>query len=101
MAGTSPAMTKTNSSETRDALSCAAEHVMKAIIKKDGEHLCLVLPNEAIAQLGWTSGDVLDLSVEAACLCATRSLTKHEHGMAIARRGFKRYRKAFEKLAKT
>ena len=74
---------------------------MKTVIVNDGEHLRLELPEEALAELGWTSGDVIDLKVEAGHLRATRSMTKHEHAMAIARRGFKRYRKALETLAKS
>jgi hypothetical protein len=59
------------------------------------------LPADALAELGWESGDVIDLKVEAGCLRATRSMTKHDHAMAFARRAFKRYRKAFEILAKS
>jgi phytoene/squalene synthetase len=60
-----------------------------------------VLPQEALSELGWTSGDILDLKVEANCLRAVRSMTKHKFAMAMARRAFARYRETFEALAKS
>jgi hypothetical protein len=88
MAGTSPAMTEIDFSDRRDGLICRAEQAMKTICRPTR------WPN-------WGSGDVIDLKVEAGCLRATRSMTKHDHAMAFARRAFKRYRKAFEILAKS
>lgn len=74
---------------------------MAAIIEKHGEKVYLVIPHEALAQLGWVAGDVLDLTIEAGSLRLTRSISKRALAMALARRAFVKYRETFEALAKT
>jgi hypothetical protein len=58
---------------------------MKTVFEKNGELLRLMLPQEALSDLGWTSGDILDLNVEANCLRSIRSMKKHEDGDGATR----------------
>ena len=57
---------------------------MRIQIGKSKEDLFLILPNEAIAELGWNSGDVVDIEVVDGGLKAVRVMTKHDRAMEIA-----------------
>ena len=74
---------------------------MKLTIRKSEENLALVLPDEVVAKLGWSHGDVLDAEVVDGRLQIVRTQTVRDHAMEFARRGMVKYRKAFEALAKT
>ncbi len=74
---------------------------MKIKIEKCKDKLLVVIPNDAITQLGWEHGDILDGEVANGSLKIVRSMTAHDHAMEIARNGMKKYRKTFETLAKT
>lgn len=74
---------------------------MKLTIRKSGEKLTLVLPDEIVAKLGWSRGDVLDAEAIDGRLQIVRAQTFHNRAMEIARKGMVKYRKTFEALAKT
>jgi antitoxin component of MazEF toxin-antitoxin module len=74
---------------------------MKFTVRKSGENLILVLPDEAVAKLGWTRGDVLAAEVIDGRLQIVHTQTFHDRAMEIARSGMVKYRKTFEALAKT
>jgi hypothetical protein len=59
------------------------------------------LPDETTAELGWGAGDVLNLSVVDGRLLVSRAMTTGDWAVALARRGFAKYRETFEALAKT
>lgn len=74
---------------------------MKLTVRKSGENLTLVLPDEVVAKLGWSRGDILAAEVVDGELKIIRTQTFHDRAMEIARRGVGKYRKTFEALAKT
>lgn len=74
---------------------------MKLSVRKSGKNLTLILPDEVVARLGWSHGDVLDAEAVDGRLEIIRTQTFHERAMEFARRGFTKYRKAFETLAKS
>jgi hypothetical protein len=59
------------------------------------------LPIELARSLGWGVGDVLSIDPVEAGLKIERTMTAHDYGMKLARRGMERYREAFQKLAKS
>jgi putative addiction module antidote len=73
---------------------------MKIKIGKCKENFFVVLPKNAITQLGWESGDILDIEVVDGGLKAIRATTKHDHAMEIADQVMDEYRETFEVLAK-
>ena len=73
---------------------------MKTQIATCKESLTFVIPKEAVAELGWASGDIIDVSVADGRMNATRVMTNHEHTMQIAREVMEKYRDTFEALAK-
>jgi antitoxin component of MazEF toxin-antitoxin module len=73
---------------------------MKFKVRKSGENLILVLPDEVVAKLGWARGDILNAEVVGDSLKIVQTQTAHDHAMEIARRGMVKYRKTFEALAK-
>jgi putative addiction module antidote len=74
---------------------------MKTKIGKSGENLFVVVPKEAVSQLGWTHGDILGVEVVDGGLKVVRIQTAHDRAMAIARRGMAEYHEAFATLAKS
>jgi antitoxin component of MazEF toxin-antitoxin module len=70
-------------------------------ISKQGEEHVLVLPAEAVVQLGWQHGDVLEGEIADGVLKIVRSKTSHERSMEIAEKAFEEYRETFEALAKS
>ena len=74
---------------------------MKLTVRKLGEKLTLVLPDEIVAKLGWSRGDVFDAEVIDGRLQIVRTQTFHNRAMEVARKGMVKYRKTFEALAKT
>ena len=74
---------------------------MKIDTCMQGEKLALVLPAEAVAELGWQDGDVLEGEIESGILRIVRSKTMHERAMEIARDGMDKYRNTLEALAKS
>jgi antitoxin component of MazEF toxin-antitoxin module len=74
---------------------------MKLTVRKSGENLTLILPDEVVAKLGWSRGDILDAKVVDSRLQIVRIQTFHDRAKEIARRGMVKYRKTFEGLAKT
>jgi len=74
---------------------------MKLKVRKSGENLILMLPDEIVAKLGWSRGDVLAAEVIDGELKIVRTQTFHDRAMEIARRGMVKYHKTFEALAKT
>ena len=77
------------------------QQAMKLSVRKSGKNLTLVLPDEVVAKLGWTRGDILDAEVIDGRLQIVRTQTFHDRAMEIARRGMVKDRKTFEALAKT
>jgi bifunctional DNA-binding transcriptional regulator/antitoxin component of YhaV-PrlF toxin-antitoxin module len=73
---------------------------MRIQIGKNKENLFLILPKEAIAELGWNSGDIVDIEVVDGGLKAVRVMTKHDRAMEIADQIMDDYRETFEALAK-
>ena len=73
---------------------------MRIQVGKCKENLFVVLPKEAIAQLDWQSGDIVEFEVVDGGLKVTRAMTKHDHAMEIAERIMEEYRETFEALAK-
>lgn len=74
---------------------------MKLEVRKQGDDLILRIPENAIAELGWQSGDCLVAKVDAKGLSLVRSQTKQERTGAIAEKILEEYRETFEALAKT
>lgn len=74
---------------------------MKLQLRRIGEQLVCVLPDEAVARLGWGSGDIVDLSVDENSLKIVRTQTAHDHAMDIAHKVMDEYHSVFETLAKT
>jgi hypothetical protein len=75
--------------------------VMNFKVEKRRDKLFVVLPKDAVSQLGWGHGDILSGTVTDGRLNIARSMTAHDHAMEIARTGMKKYRKTFESLAKS
>ncbi len=74
---------------------------MKIEIGKCKDNLFLILPKEAVAQLDWGSGDIIDIEVVDGRLKAVRTMTKHDHAMEIADRIMDEYSETFKALAKS
>jgi putative addiction module antidote len=70
-------------------------------IQKLGEKRIVALPSELLAKLGWEAGDVLTAEIVEGGIRFTRTNTKHNEGLQIARRAMKKYRAVFEALAKS
>ncbi|HEY2137767.1 MAG TPA: hypothetical protein VGH49_17915 [Xanthobacteraceae bacterium] len=70
------------------------------IRKADGEFV-VALPDEAVARLGWTTGDILRAEVVGDALKLVRVETAHDRAMQIADEVMDEYRETFEQLAKT
>jgi len=73
---------------------------MKVTVCQFDEQLGVLLPDELISSLGWSSGDVLEVEVENDGFKIVRVETAIEHGMRIAKQAMEKYRGALEKLAK-
>jgi antitoxin component of MazEF toxin-antitoxin module len=74
---------------------------MKTKIEKSGENLFVVVPKEAVSQLGWTHGDILGAEVVDGSLKIVRTQTAHDRALEFARKGIEKYREAFATLAKS
>jgi antitoxin component of MazEF toxin-antitoxin module len=74
---------------------------MKIQVGKCKNNLFVILPQEVVAQLAWTSGDIVDVEVDGNDLRLVRTMTNHDHAMEIARHGMEKYRETLEALAKT
>jgi len=74
---------------------------MKFKVEKSKDKLFIVLPKDAISQLGWGHGDILSGEIAEGGLKVVRSMTAHDRAMEITRTGMKKYRKTFETLAKS
>lgn len=70
-------------------------------LEKCGEKLFVVIPDEAIAQLGWGHGDVLAVEVVGGGVKVVRTMTAHDHAMEIARKVMDKYSETLAALAKT
>jgi bifunctional DNA-binding transcriptional regulator/antitoxin component of YhaV-PrlF toxin-antitoxin module len=75
---------------------------MKLELRKVADDTIIVVPPEAISQLGWEAGDLCEVEIQGDELRITRAETaKHAQAMKIARRGMEKYRDALAKLAKS
>ncbi|MEJ2375553.1 MAG: AbrB/MazE/SpoVT family DNA-binding domain-containing protein [Pseudolabrys sp.] len=74
---------------------------MKLTVRKSGEELAIVLPDDVVAKFGWKRGDVLSAEVVEGGLKIRRIQTIHDRAMGFVRRCMVKYRKTFEILAKT
>ncbi len=73
---------------------------MMSKIQRMGDKRIVSLPPELLAEPGWDAGDVLTAELVADGIKFTRLNTKHNRGMQIARKAMRKYRAAFEALAK-
>jgi len=63
---------------------------------------CVVsLPPELLAELGWGAGDVLTAEIVKGGAKLMRTDSTHNEGLQIARKAMRKYRAAFEALAKS
>ncbi len=74
---------------------------MNGKLEKCGEKLLVVIPSEAISQLGWGHGDVLAVEVADGAVKVVRTMTAHDHAMEIAHKGMDEYHDALAALAKS
>lgn len=74
---------------------------MKMKIEKCKDNLFLILPRDAVAQLEWGHGDIVDVEVVGDELKVIRTLTHHDHAMEIARKAMREYSETFAALAKS
>ncbi len=74
---------------------------MDSKIQRLGDKRIVSLPPELLAELGWDAGDVLTAEIVEGGIKFTRMNTKHNEAMQIARKAMKKYRAAFEALAKS
>jgi antitoxin component of MazEF toxin-antitoxin module len=74
---------------------------MKIQVEKCKDKLFVVIPNDAISQLGWEHGDILGGEIADGGLKIVRTMTAHDHAMEIAHAVMDKYRETFEALAKS
>jgi len=74
---------------------------MDSKIQRLGDKGIVSLPPELLAELGWDAGDVLTAEIVDGGIKFTRMNGKHNEAMQIARKAMKKYRAAFEALAKS
>ncbi len=74
---------------------------METKIQRLGNKRILSLPPELLAELGWDAGDILAAEVIGRGIKFVRPNSKRNVAMRIACRGMKKYRAAFEALAKS
>jgi hypothetical protein len=74
---------------------------MKMQIGQCKDDLFVILPKQAVAQLDWACGDIVDIDVVDGGLKAVRIVTDHERTMDIASEVMDEYRETFEALAKS
>ena len=70
-------------------------------IQRLGDKRVVALPPELLAELGWDVGDVLTAEIFEGGIKFTRTKTKHNEALQIARKAMKKYRAVFEALAKS
>ena len=58
------------------------------------------MPPELLTELGWSSGDVLTAEIVDGGMTFTRTSSKHNEALQIARKTMEKYRQTFEALAK-
>jgi antitoxin component of MazEF toxin-antitoxin module len=73
---------------------------MTSKIQKLGDRRIVALPPELLAELGWDAGDVLTAEIFEDGIKFVRTSGKHNEALQIARKAMKKYRSAFEALAK-
>lgn len=61
----------------------------------------MILPKDAVAQLDWGQGDIVDIEVVGDELKIIRTLTHHDHAMEIARKVMDEYSETLAALAKS
>ena len=74
---------------------------MKLEVRKMGEQLGIVFPDDLIASLGWQPGDILEVDVDSDGLKIVRVETAFDRGMRIVERAMEEYRGTLEALAKS
>ncbi len=74
---------------------------MKIKIEKCKDRLLVVIPNEAITQLGWGHGDILDGEVANGSLKIVRTKTAYDRTMEIAEMVMDEYSETFKALSKS
>ncbi|MGA3310886.1 MAG: AbrB family transcriptional regulator [Xanthobacteraceae bacterium] len=74
---------------------------MASKIQKLGDKRVVALPPDLLAQLGWDVGDVLTAEIFEDGIKFTRTNTKHDRALQIARKAMDKYRAVFEALAKS
>ena len=74
---------------------------MELKIRRCGENLIILLPEELVAKFGWDVGDILSGEISANGVTIVRTMTAHDHAMNIAREAMDEYRETFVSLAKS
>ena len=73
---------------------------MNTVIRKIGNSESVILPKEALEEMGWTSGDRLRPVPSGNDLRLVRESEEQREEMALAREVMDKYRDALSKLAK-
>ena len=73
----------------------------KIEIEKCGDRLFMTLPADAVAQLGWGHGDILEAQIIEDSFRIHRTKTAHDYALELARKAMDEYRETFEALAKS
>ena len=74
---------------------------MRSKIQRLGDKCFVPLPSELLADLDWGAGDVITAEIVEGGIKLTRSDSTHNKGLQIARKAMRKYRAAFEALAKS
>jgi antitoxin component of MazEF toxin-antitoxin module len=73
---------------------------MKLKLWKLGSGLGVVLPTDLTAELGWESGDMIEVEIDSNRLKVVRVETDFEQGIRIAEQAMDDYRETLQALAK-
>ncbi len=74
---------------------------MTVKLEKSEDKLFVVVPKDAVSQLGWTHGDILSSEVVDGGLKVVHVQTAYDHAMEIAHEVMDEYHETFAKLAKS
>lgn len=74
---------------------------MKLEVKKIGDDLVLILPDDLIQRLGWAQGDEVAAFVEERDLRLTFSRSQHDRAMALVEEIIEEYKDALTELARS
>jgi len=74
---------------------------MASKIQRLGDRHVVSLPPELLAELGWGAGDALTVEIVDGGIMLKRANSKHNEALKVARKAMRKYRAAFEALAKS